>query len=85
MTGFGRFAVERGVVTLDLVFSHLPQGAHAVHLQESCTGEHWNPTQAKHGRFDSRDFHLGDVGNFYAQDTGQGSMVFTTLRSSVWV
>ena len=83
VSGSGRFAVERGVVTMDLVFSNVPAGAHAVALQESCDGEHWNPTGAKHGRFDLPPFHLGDVGNFFANDAGQGSITFTTELWSV--
>jgi superoxide dismutase, Cu-Zn family len=81
--GSGRFAVERGVVTMDLVFSNVPQGAHALSLQDSCEGEHWNPTMSAHGRFDMTPFHLGDVGNFFANDLGQGSLTFTTELWSI--
>jgi len=83
VTGSGRFAVERGVVTMDVVFSNVPQGTHALALQDSCEGEHWNPTMSTHGRFDMTPFHLGDVGNFFANDLGQGSLTFTTELWSV--
>lgn len=83
MTGSGRFAVDRGVVTMDLVFTNVPPGAHAVSIQDKCEGEHWNPTNAKHGRFDSPPFHLGDVGNFFANDEGHGSITFSTELWSV--
>jgi Cu-Zn family superoxide dismutase len=81
--GSGRFAVERGVVTMDVVFTNVPQGAHAITLQDSCDGEHWNPTNATHGRFDTPPFHLGDVGNFFANDEGHGSITFTTELWSI--
>jgi Cu-Zn family superoxide dismutase len=83
VTGGGRFAVERGVVTMDLVFANVPPGPHAVALAENCKGGHWNPTNAQHGRFDSSPFHLGDVGNFFANDDGKGSITFTTELWSV--
>ena len=83
LTGSGRFAVDRGVVTMDLVFTNVPQGAHAISIQDSCDGEHWNPTNAKHGRFDTPPFHLGDVGNFFANDEGHGSITFSTELWSV--
>ncbi len=83
VAGSGRFAVERGVVTMDVVFSNVPQGAHALALQDSCEGEHWNPTMSQHGRFDMVPFHLGDVGNFFANDLGQGSLTFATELWSV--
>lgn len=83
LRGAGRFAVDRGVVTMDLVFNSVPAGTHAVTIQESCDGEHWNPTNAAHGRFDTPPFHLGDVGNFFANDEGHGSITFSTELWSV--
>src|SRR5262245_41940346 len=59
LVGAGRFAVDRGVVTMDLVFNNVAPGQHAVAIAESCDGEHWNPTTAAHGRFDVTPFHLG--------------------------
>jgi Cu-Zn family superoxide dismutase len=81
--GSGRFGVDRGVVTMDLAFTNMPAGVHAISLQDSCDGEHWNPTQAQHGRFDSPPFHLGDVGNFFANDDGHGSITFSTELWSI--
>lgn len=81
--GSARFAVDRGVVTMDLVFANVPQGAHAVAIQDRCDGEHWNPTSAAHGRFDTPPFHLGDVGNFFANEEGHGSITFSTELWSI--
>jgi Cu-Zn family superoxide dismutase len=83
LNGGARFAVDRGVVTMDLVFARVTPGQHAVALLDSCEGEHWNPTSASHGRFDSPPFHLGDVGNFYVNDEGKGSITFSTELWSI--
>ncbi|MBK7864195.1 MAG: superoxide dismutase family protein [Archangiaceae bacterium] len=83
LRGIGKFGVDRGVVTMDLSFTNVPAGVHAVTLQESCDGEHWNPTNAKHGRFDMPPFHLGDVGNFFVNEDGKGTITFSTELWSV--
>jgi Cu-Zn family superoxide dismutase len=92
VSGQANFAVDKGVVTMDLVLTGLPEGAHAVHLHESgdcgaleatSEGEHWNPTNAKHGRFDTTPYHLGDVGNVFAGPDGRATFVFATEEWSV--
>jgi Cu-Zn family superoxide dismutase len=83
LRGSGRFAVDRGVVTMDIGFTNLPPGTHAISLQESCDGAHWNPTHTQHGRFDVPPFHLGDVGNFFVNEEGHGAITFTTELWSV--
>lgn len=90
--GQATFAVDHGVVTMDLVLTGLPEGAHAVHLHESgdCASlepasldGHWNPTNARHGRFDTPPFHLGDVGNVFADGSGRATFVFATEEWSI--
>jgi Cu-Zn family superoxide dismutase len=68
---------------MDLSVNQAPLGTHAVALQETCDAQHWNPTGASHGRFDVPPFHLGDVGNFFADESGHGSIVFSTEMWSV--
>jgi Cu-Zn family superoxide dismutase len=81
--GSARFVIDRGVVTMDLLMDHLPQGTHAVALQDNCESEHWNPTGTTHGRFDVPPFHLGDVGNFFADENGHASVIFSTELWSI--
>jgi Cu-Zn family superoxide dismutase len=90
--GLARFAIDRGVVSMDLTLSGLTEGPHAVHLDENgdclgmdamSTGPHWNPLNAPHGRFDMPPYHLGDVGNVRADAEGRASLVFATDEWSV--
>jgi superoxide dismutase, Cu-Zn family len=92
ITGLARFVVDRGVVTMDLTLANVPEGVHAIHLDEngdcagdgSVVGPHWNPSHAPaHGRFDAPPFHLGDVGNVRADSSGQASLVFATEEWSI--
>lgn len=82
------FKQENGVVTMTANFEGLEPGEHAIHLHEEAdcsaddatsTGGHWNPTFAKHGQWgDAEGFHLGDIGNFTADENGNGSVSFET-------
>jgi superoxide dismutase, Cu-Zn family len=92
VSGLARFSVDHGVVTMDLSLTGVPPGIHAVHLAEngdcsamdaSTTGEHWNPTRAAHGRFDTPPYHLGDIGDLHSGDNGVASLVFATEEWSI--
>lgn len=82
------FKEENGVVTMTAVFDGLAPGEHAIHLHEEAdcsaddatsTGGHWNPTFTKHGQWGDADgYHLGDIGNFTADDSGRGAITFST-------
>lgn len=82
------FSEENGVVTMTAVFEGLAPGEHAIHLHEKAdcsaddatsTGGHWNPTFAQHGKWgDAQGYHLGDIGNFTADEEGNGSITFET-------
>lgn len=82
------FTEAGGVVTMIADFEGLEPGEHAIHLHEKAdcsaddatsSGGHWNPTFAPHGKWGNADgFHLGDIGNFTADENGNGSITFET-------
>lgn len=83
------FTENNGIVKMQGEFSGLnPEGIHAIHLHEkadcsatdgSSAGGHWNPTDEKHGEWDSTDgFHLGDIGNLKVDKDGKSSITFET-------
>lgn len=86
--GTATFTQVNGVVTMVATFEGLEPGEHAIHLHEKAdcsaddatsTGGHWNPTFAKHGKWGEEEgFHLGDIGNFTADENGNGSITFET-------
>jgi Cu-Zn family superoxide dismutase len=39
---------------------------------------HWNPTNAKHGKWGSASFHSGDIGNVVLNTKGKGTLTITT-------
>lgn len=57
----------------------LTPGEHGFHIHENddCskeganTGDHYNPTQSKHGSPDSTERHVGDLGNIVADANGK--------------
>lgn len=82
------FKEENGQVTMTAVIDGLNPGEHAIHLHEkadcsaadgSSAGGHWNPTFEKHGKWgDAEGYHKGDIGNFEADDNGNGTITFET-------
>ncbi|MGS2741137.1 superoxide dismutase family protein [Sinomicrobium sp. M5D2P17] len=82
------FKEENGEVTMTATFEGLEPGEHAIHLHEKAdcsaadgtsTGGHWNPTFQKHGKWgDAEGYHKGDIGNFKADEEGNGSITFST-------
>ncbi|MGV8879242.1 MAG: superoxide dismutase family protein [Sphingobacteriaceae bacterium] len=61
----------------------------AVHIHEhgDCGDDgkgahgHWNPTNEKHGKWDSAAYHSGDIGNVMLDAAGKGEI---TLSSDRW-
>lgn len=82
------FTEEDGVVTMVAVVGGLTEGEHAIHLHEEadCSSEdgtsaggHWNPTNQPHGKWGSPEgYHKGDIGNFMADASGNGTITVTT-------
>ncbi|WP_224484633.1 superoxide dismutase family protein [Robertkochia aurantiaca] len=82
------FTQENGEVNMTAVFDGLEPGEHAIHLHEEAdcsaddatsTGGHWNPTYAQHGKWgDAEGYHKGDIGNFTADENGNGTITFET-------
>ena len=82
------FTEKDGQVTLELAMNKLSQGIHAIHIHEKAdcssedgksSGGHWNPTFENHGAWGSKDgYHKGDIGNFLADNKGNGGITFST-------
>ena len=82
------FKEENGTVTMTAMMSGLEPGNHAIHLHETAdcssadgksTGGHWNPTSQPHGKWGvETGYHKGDIGNFTADDKGNGLIQFST-------
>lgn len=61
-------------------FEGMEPGSHGIHIHEkgdcsapdgSSAGEHFNPTNKKHGSPDDKDRHVGDLGNIVADRNGR--------------
>ena len=87
-TGEASFTEKNGEVTFEASITGLSPGEHAIHIHEksdcsapdgTSTGGHWNPAYAEHGKWGSSDgYHKGDIGNFTADENGNGRISFTT-------
>jgi Cu-Zn family superoxide dismutase len=87
VTGTATFIEKKGVVKFVAKISGLTAGTHAIHIHEKsdCTaadgssaGAHWNPTFKKHGKWGETEYHKGDIGNFVADENGNGTIEFST-------
>ncbi len=86
--GMVMFTEEDGKVTLEAQINGLTPGTHAIHVHDKAdcssddgksSGGHWNPTFAPHGAWGSETgYHRGDIGNFSADETGNGMIIFST-------
>lgn len=85
--GSATFIEKSGKVTFVANLSGLNPGIHAIHIHEKadCTaadgssaGGHWNPTFKKHGKWGEAEYHRGDIGNFTADEKGNGTITLTT-------
>jgi len=91
-SGMAHFtALSDGKVELKLTLE-FPAKANqsvAVHFHEhgdcSDSGKgahgHWNPTGEKHGKWDSGEYHSGDIGNIDLDGSGKGQV---TIQSDRW-
>jgi len=87
-TGKVVFTEEDGMVKLEAMLMGLDPGTHAIHIHEKadCTsadgkssGGHWNPTHTAHGKWGATDgYHKGDIGNFEADASGNGTISMQT-------
>ena len=87
VTGTATFTEKNGKVTFVAKIAGLQPGIHAIHIHEksdcsaadgSSAGGHWNPTFKKHGKWGEAEYHRGDIGNFTADDKGNGTITLTT-------
>lgn len=82
------FNEKNGVVSMVATISGLTAGEHAIHIHNSsdCSsadgksaGGHWNPTAKPHGKWGAEaGHHKGDIGNFIADENGNGTIAFST-------
>jgi Cu-Zn family superoxide dismutase len=87
-TGSVVFKEEDGQVSFTAVIGGLDEGMHAIHIHESAdcssadgssAGGHWNPTNEQHGKWGATEgFHKGDIGNFPADESGNGTITMST-------
>lgn len=87
VAGKAVFTEKNGMVTFTANISGLEPGVHAIHIHEksdcsaadgSSAGGHWNPTFKKHGKWGVGEYHKGDIGNFTADENGNGTITLTT-------
>lgn len=87
VSGTATFEEKNGKVTFVAKLAGLKPGIHAIHIHEKsdCTaadgssaGGHWNPTFKKHGKWGVGEYHKGDIGNFTADEKGNGTITLTT-------
>jgi Cu-Zn family superoxide dismutase len=87
VSGKASFVEKNGKVTFTANLTGLKPGVHAIHLHEksdcsaadgSSAGGHWNPTFKQHGKWGIGEYHKGDIGNFTADENGNGTVTMTT-------
>ena len=90
VSGTATFTEKNGKVTFVAKLAGLKPGLHAIHIHEksdcsaadgSSAGGHWNPTFKNHGKWGVGEYHKGDIGNFTADEKGNG---FITLSTDEW-
>lgn len=87
-TGSVVFEESDGTVSMIAAIHGLSEGTHAIHIHEKAdcssadgksTGGHWNPTAQPHGEWGvETGYHKGDIGNFEADENGNGVVNFKT-------
>ncbi len=87
VSGTATFVEKNGTVIFEAKMTGLQPGIHAIHIHEksdcsaadgSSAGGHWNPTFKKHGKWGEGEYHKGDIGNFTADQNGNGTITLTT-------
>lgn len=90
VTGTATFTEKNGFVTFEAKLSGLKPGVHAIHIHEKAdcsavdaasAGGHWNPLHVKHGKWTDAEHHKGDIGNFTADENGNGTI---SLKTDEW-
>ena len=77
------------VMTLDITVPAKAGKSIAVHIHEhgNCgdtaklAHDHWNPTNAQHGKWGTASFHAGDIGNIQLDAKGKGTL---SLATDLW-
>jgi Cu-Zn family superoxide dismutase len=90
-SGVVTFTQDAGAVHVVARIDHAPAGTHGIHLHagSACegdfksAGDHFNPTNAKHGAPDAAEHHAGDFGNIEVAADGTGNLDITTPMLSV--
>ncbi|RZL51021.1 MAG: superoxide dismutase family protein [Pedobacter sp.] len=87
------YALADGKIKMDLElnFAERADSTVAVHFHEhgDCgnmgenTHGHWNPTNEPHGKWDSANFHSGDIGNIKLDGKGHATLSVTTDRWNI--
>lgn len=87
-TGSVVFEESDGTVSMMAAIHGLSEGTHAIHIHEKAdcssadgksAGGHWNPTAQPHGEWGAdTGYHKGDIGNFEADENGNGVVNFKT-------
>ncbi|WP_042722863.1 superoxide dismutase family protein [Flavobacterium sp. B17] len=87
--GTAKFTQKGDEVIMKLDVTNLTPGIHAVHIHEkgdcsaadgTSTGGHWNPAKDDHGKWGAEHFHMGDIGNLVADQTGNATLTFKTNK-----
>lgn len=88
VSGNAVFKEENGTVTMTAIIDGLEPGSHAIHIHQTAdcssddgksAGGHWNPTAKPHGKWGAETgYHKGDIGNFIADENGNGTITHST-------
>ena len=91
VTGQVNFKEVDQEVSMTASFTGLEPGTHAIHIHAKAdcnttdaksAGGHWNPTNEQHGQLGETDeYHKGDIGNFEADENGDGDV---SIQTSQW-
>lgn len=85
--GTAKFTQKNKMVEMDINVYKLSPGIHAVHIHEfgdcsatdaTSAGGHWNPSGEMHGKWETNEFHMGDIGNLVADKSGTARLIFKT-------
>jgi len=83
LSGEASLMEQGGATSIVIRLTDAPEGTHAVHIHEngdcsapdaSSAGEHWNPTNAPHGKRGTGSYHLGDLDNLRVGSDGTGEI-----------
>jgi Cu-Zn family superoxide dismutase len=90
VSGTVTFTQIDSTVTMTANISGLTPGNHAIHIHAegdcsaadgSSAGGHWNPTNVDHGKWETDQFHVGDIGNIVADSYGVGTI---SRETNLW-